>query len=149
MVYQLKYHNHRAIASVIGGLLGNFLRDNTIPADAVIPVPLHPRRERQRGYNQSSLLAWEIGRRQGIPVIDKVVARVKDSPPQASSAGVEERSRNVQDAFVVIDRGIIEGRKVVVIDDVCTTGSTLDACASALKASGAESVWGLTIAREA
>jgi ComF family protein len=112
----------------------------------LVPVPLHPKRLRERGYNQASLLSKELGKLVGLPVEDDTLIRVKDSVPQARTRSAIERRRNVQDAFASHQR--LEGKQILLIDDVCTTGATLDACATALKAAGAGSVWGLTVARE-
>ena len=111
-----------------------------------MPVPLHPKRLRERGYNQASLLAKKLSRLGGLPVVEDTLIRVRDALPQARTRSAIERRQNVQDAFVC-HQGL-EGKQVLLIDDVCTTGATLDACAIALKAAGAGSVWGLTVARE-
>ena len=112
-----------------------------------MPVPLHKLRLRERGYNQSGLLARALGRLISLPVVDGCLFRSKDSLPQTKARTVEERRRNVVDAFACRDRRL-SGMNVLLIDDVCTSGSTLGACATALKATGTVSVWGLTIARE-
>ena len=114
----------------------------------MVPVPLHPKRLRQRGYNQSALLAREVGKGVGLSMMEGVLVRSKDSPPQASSRGIEERRRNVEGVFACSSKAL-EGLRVLLVDDVCTTGSTLSACAQALKSQGASSVWGLVVAREA
>ncbi|MEW6034100.1 MAG: phosphoribosyltransferase family protein [Chloroflexota bacterium] len=110
-------------------------------------VPLHPRRLRERGYNQSSLLARGLGQATGLPVDKGTLLRLRDTPPQARTASAEERLQNVVGAFSCRDR-LLQGKRVLLIDDVCTSGATLDACATALKRMGASSVWGLTLARE-
>ena len=147
-VHRLKYQDFRALAEVLGGLLSEYLAELRLPAGVVVPVPLHPRRLRARGYNQSALLAREMGRRMGIPVAEGALRRSRAAPPQARSANLEERSRNVEGSFTVRDASV-SGRAVLLIDDVCTTGSTLAACAVALKAAGAVSVWAAAVAREA
>jgi ComF family protein len=146
-IHQLKYRNLRALAVTLSQLLRDYLVANPIPAEALVPVPLHPKRLRERGYNQSSLLARQLGKLTGLVVVDDCLIRQRTAPPQARSASVEERRRNVAEAFACRDRQLRE-RQVLLIDDVATSGATLDACAAALKASGAASVWGLTVARE-
>ena len=118
-----------------------------MPGETLVGVPLHPRRLRERGYNQSGLLAGELSKRIGMPVIEDCLVRVKEAQPQVRAADVEERRRNVVDAFVCRDERV-KGKRIILIDDVCTSGATLDSCAAALKNNGAASVWGLTLARE-
>lgn len=147
MVYGLKYRNLRASAPWLGGLMAAHLERDHIPADVLIPVPLHKRRERERGYNQSELLALEVGKRTGIPVNVGALKRVKDTAPQVSVRSHEERRRNIEGAFQCT--GEVGGLRVLLIDDVVTTGSTMAACAGPLKDAGAASVWGLSLARQA
>ncbi|MFQ5860984.1 MAG: ComF family protein [Dehalococcoidia bacterium] len=147
-VHRLKYQNLRAIAPVLGELMATYVEANPFPADTLVPVPMHPKRLRQRGYNQSLLLARGVGEHLGLPVAEDALVRKRDTPPQASSSSVEERLKNVEGGFRC-QGGALEGKRVVVVDDVCTTGSTLQACAAALKEDGAASVWGLVLAREA
>ena len=146
-VHQLKYRNLRAIARPLVRLLNEYLANNRLPGEVLVPVPLHPKRLRERGYNQSHLLAKELGRLTSLPLADDCLVRHRPSPPQAESANVEERRSNVTGAFSCLnDR--LKGKQVLIIDDVATSGATLGACAAALKATGAGSVWGLTLARE-
>jgi len=146
-VYQLKYRNLRAIAPLLAGLLADYVRSNPIPGDVLVPVPLHPSRIRVRGYNQSRLLAAELGRQLGMPLAEDSLVRVGYVGPQVKASDVAERRRNVADAFACRDRELY-GKRVILVDDVCTSGATLDSCAAALKKEGVASVWGLTLARE-
>ena len=146
-IHQLKYRNLKAISPCLAELLADYLKANPPPGEALVGVPLHPRRLRERGYNQSSLLARELGRRIGLPVIEDCLIRVKQAQPQVRAVDVEERRRNVADAFVCRDEKV-GGKQIILIDDVCTSGATLESCAAALKNKGAASVWGLTLARE-
>jgi len=146
-IHQLKYRNLRAIAPFLAELLVDYLRLNPLPGEVLVCVPLHPRRLRERGYNQSSLLARELGKRINLPLIENCLVRVKQTQPQVRAVNVEERRRNVADAFVCCDERV-SGKQVILIDDVCTSGATLESCAVALKSKGATSVWGLTLARE-
>jgi competence protein ComFC len=82
-----------------------------------------------------------------LPVIEDCLIRVKQAQPQVRAVDVEERQRNVADAFVCRDE-MVSGKQIILIDDVCTSGATLESCAAALKSKGATSVWGLTLARE-
>ena len=145
MVHDLKYANIRALAPTLGGLLADYLGSLRFEADVISPVPLHSRRERSRGYNQSHLLAREVSRRTRIPMADDRLLRSMDTPPQVAMSGREERRQNIEGAFQCTrDAG---GLRVLLIDDVVTTGSTMSACASALKDAGAKSVLGLALAR--
>lgn len=146
-IYQLKYHNLRAIAGYMAELLHNYLVVNPIPGDTLMSVPLHSKRLRQRGYNQSDLIAKKLSKLEGLQMIDRCLSRQKDNPPQTKTKNVEERRRNVVDAFICSDKSL-SGKRVILIDDVCTSGATLEACAVALKTVGVSSVWGLTLARE-
>ncbi len=147
-VHALKYQNVRALATTLGWLLAGFIVDNDLSADVLVPVPLHPRRERSRGYNQSLLLASGAGKILGVPVEAKALRRLRATASQARSTDEKERWANVAGAFKA-SSAIVQGQRVLVIDDVCTTGATLEACSIALREAGAMSVWGLTLAREA
>jgi ComF family protein len=146
VVYRLKYDNLRSAAATLTGLLGDYLKDNPVPGDVLVPVPLHPQRLRQRGYNQSKLLADGLGKIAGLPVSDNCLKRQRPANPQAKADSLEQRRRNVADAFAA--RGDLRGKRLILIDDVATSGATLDAAAAALKSAGSASVWGLTLARE-
>ena len=146
-IHQLKYRNLKAISPCLAELLADYLRANPLPGEALVSVPLHPRRLRERGYNQSNLLARELAKRIELPVFEDCLVRVKQARPQARAADVEERRRNVADAFECREEKV-DGKQIILVDDVCTSGATLESCAAALKNKGAMSVWGLTLARE-
>jgi ComF family protein len=146
-VYQLKYRNLRSIAPVLAGFLFGFMKTNPIQGNVLVPVPLHKSRIRERGYNQSTLLAKELAKISGLPIIENSLIKHVKSSPQARSASVDERKKNVSGVFSLRDARL-KGKAVIIIDDVSTSGATLDACAGVLKEGGAVSVWGLTLARE-
>ena len=148
-VHALKYRNVRALAPTLGQLLADFMEAVSMPADIIVPVPLHPKRERSRGYNQSLLLAKEVSGWSGVPLAAGALRRERWAVSQASSHDEDQRWANVQGAFRAEPDDMVRGKRVVVIDDVCTTGATLEACSIALKQAGATSVWGLTLAKEA
>ncbi len=148
MVHALKYNGVRSLAQPVGDLLAQFALQEQLKADVVVPVPLHHRKERERGYNQSLLLARACSASMGVPVADDALRRLRYTPPQARSADSEERRANVSNAFAA-ETTLVRGKRVLVLDDVCTTGATLEACAIALRDAGGTSVWGLTLAREA
>ena len=146
-IHELKYRNLRDISRILAGFLYNFLLENPIPAEVLVPVPVHKKRERERGYNQSSLLARELGRYTGIPVIEKSLVRDIYVSTQARSASEEDRYKNVAGVFACRDTRL-RGKRVMLIDDVSTSGATLSACAGVVKKAGAAAVWGLTVALE-
>lgn len=146
-VYDLKYHNIRALAVPLARLINDYLMSNPLPGEILVPVPLHRKRLRERGYNQSGLLARELGKLANLPVVNDCLVRQKHTSPQARTAAVAERHSNVDGAFICSSSDI-HGKTVLLIDDVATSGATLNAGAIALKAAGASSVWGLALARE-
>ena len=151
-VYSLKYRGVRAAAPELGRLLARYLdthpfesRTTAGPGDLIVPAPLHARRMRDRGYNQAELLARSLSKESGIPLDVSSLTRVRHSSPQVG-ASREQRRANVKGSFHCDTD--MTGRSIIIVDDVATTGSTLSACASALKAAGASEVWGLALARE-
>lgn len=112
--------------------------------DAIIGVPLHKARERKRGYNQAEILASQIGDKMGIPFEKKMVLRQKNTLPQ-KGLDAFQRQNNLKKAFI-ISQNVVKLNTIVIIDDIYTTGSTMDAVASILKASGVQKVYCLTLA---
>ncbi len=158
-IHQFKYRDRQSLAKPLARLMADYWRANPLPADLVTAVPLHPVRQRERGYNQSGLLARALSQMIGVPMTTTGLKRVRHTRPQMS-LNAADRRENVRDAFVCevpapSSKGKdcaslgVSGRRVLVIDDVCTTGSTLEACSVALKAAGASSVWGFTLAHAA
>lgn len=147
-IHQLKYGDRHSLAVTLAQLMADHWHSNPMPADLLAPVPLHPVRQRERGYNQADLLARALGDMISLPVVTTGFKRVRHTQSQMS-LNAADRRENVQGAFVYQSRrdNTISGRRVVVIDDVCTTASTLEACSLALKAAGASTVWGFTLAR--
>jgi len=144
-IHALKYENNTALAAPLGSMMAELWRRGGTPqADLILPVPLHTRRQAERGYNQSRLLARVLGRGVGVPVDEHMLIRQRHTLPQVD-LGFAERQQNVEGAFAC--RGDVRGKTVVVVVDVCTTGATLEACAAALRAGGAAGVWGFTLAR--
>ena len=146
-IHQLKYRNLRALAAPLAELLHDYLVKTEVAGDVLVPVPLHQKRLRERGYNQSSLLARELSKLINLPVVDNCLIRQRQALPQARTSTVDERRSNVTGAFTCGNRHL-QDKRVLLVDDVSTSGATLDACAAALKAAGATSVWGLVLARE-
>ena len=146
-IHELKYRNLRAIAPTLAAYLAEHLSTLTTTYDVVIPVPLHPKRLNRRGYNQAELLAREVAETRGMSLSASALRRTKAGESQARTGSISERLHNVVDAFSCTDTSI-SGKRILLIDDVCTTGATLEACAAALSAAGASQISGLTVARE-
>jgi ComF family protein len=115
--------------------------------DGILALPLHPERERERGYNQSYLLAHVCAQQLGVPLLTDLLVRTRATVAQAQLSA-SQRQQNVAHAFATTPAaaGTLSGRTLLVIDDVCTTGATLEACAEPLFAAGAAAVWGLVLA---
>lgn len=135
----------------LGGHLGRLMADRAPilfgqpSIDAVVPVPLHKERERERGFNQAELLAGVVANRFHRPVLRKALARIRRTPPQAGKP--RERMRNVRGAFAVGNPETVKDRTLLLVDDVFTTGATVNECAKVLMKAGAQGVFVYTLAR--
>ena len=150
LVHGLKYADRLDLAPLMGGWMNNAGRELLAEADALVPVPLHWRRLWARRFNQSAVLADAISAASCVPVVCGALKRIK---PTAQQVGLSrsERAANIQGAFRVPaeNRGAVAGRRLVIIDDVLTSGATVDGCARALLRAGAASVDVLIFARVA
>lgn len=144
-IHHLKYRRRRELAGTLGQLLASIEQEERAPTDVVVPVPLHADRQRERGYNQAALLAQGLVACIPWALNEADLVRTRDTAPQVGLKA-QERKSNVQDAFVWQGAGL-DGACVLLIDDVCTTGSTLGACALALRRAGAKSVRAWTLSR--
>jgi ComF family protein len=147
-IHELKYRDLRVLASPLGKLMAEGwtrLRPQNEDIDVIVPVPLHSSRLRQRGYNQAALLARELGTEIGRPVVEDALVRIRATAPQVNLSA-KERQENVRDAFRAVNSSL-GGERVLLVDDVCTTGSTLEAACRALRRANALSVWACTLAR--
>ncbi len=149
IIQAFKYQGRQSLAAPLAALMREAGRELLDAADLVVPVPLHPRRRWERGFNQSRDLAARLG-----PPLADILLRIRHAPPQATlPAG--RRQANVQGAFELTGRAwlragaVVAGKTIVVADDVLTTGATLAACARVLRAAGAREIYGLTAARVA
>jgi competence protein ComFC len=146
----LKWERMEPLGDWFAGRLAEMVQREAalLAADVVVPVPLHQDRERQRGYNQASLISKPLARKLGLP--HKAVLLMRTRPrPDKQVLSLEERWESVRGAFATRPGSQVDSKRVLLVDDVMTTGATLDACARALLESGAKSVLGLTIARAA
>jgi ComF family protein len=152
LVLAFKFGGRHRLAEPLGRLLSEFVLAEGSPggalarADAIVPVPLHRSRQRWRGYNQAELLAERLGEATGVPVAAAALRRVRDTKPQTELTPAQRRE-NVRGAFAVLDAETVQGRTLLVLDDVMTTGATLSECARVLKRAKAERVFALTVSR--
>lgn len=151
IIHHLKYRNATPLARLIAPYMAFAIRDlrEWQTADFLVPIPLHPVKQRERGYNQSGILAQALSEKTGIPVREDILRRRRYTISQTQTAGVEERQKNVRSAFQLNLKVDIAGKKIILIDDVVTTGSTANTCAALLKSAEASSVFLLTLAHPA
>ena len=144
-VYDFKYKNKRYYGKIFAEEMGKRFSDliRMWDINEIIPVPIHKKRLKQRGFNQSDIIAEELGRIMGIPVSKDKIIRIKNTRPQKALDDIE-RIKNIRDAFSNIE-GYKPEKNVLVIDDIFTTGTTIRHIAQKLKALGAEKVFFLTI----
>jgi ComF family protein len=143
LVQRLKYNGRLAAAPVLGDLLARHVESAPRP-DLLIPMPLHPSRVRERGFNHASEIGRSVARHLGLPLTTTLCQRIRDTPPQVALA-YDARRRNVRGAFTC--SGDVSGKRIAVIDDVMTTGTSLDELAKTLKQAGAAEVEAWVVAR--
>ena len=148
IIHLMKYDRKKSLAKRLGAAMGEVLLGNEPYARAacLVPVPLHKAKLRERGYNQSLLLCEEISAATRLPIVENTLQRIRYTKPQAT-LGAEERIKNVDQAFAVKQKERIAGRVCILVDDVVTTGCTVNACARELRGAGASEVLVLTAAR--
>lgn len=145
IIHQFKYYRAFGLATPLADLMAHGWPRWAMPATLVVPIPLHPQRQKERGYNQSALLARHFAAQIQLPVAAGVLRRVRQTQVQAR-LNAQERLHNVQGAFEA-DMRPVQGQQILLVDDVCTTGATLHAAAQALLAAGAHSVNAYCLAR--
>lgn len=148
LIHNLKYNKAVRLARPLSIITARHLApfvQNCSP-HMIIPVPLHIKRLRARGFNQSALIADRLSKEWGVPLSRRALSRVRWTEPQIKMSA-EERVWNVKGAFAVKEPAMVRGRRVLLIDDVCTTGSTINECARTLLAAGAAQVFVTTAAR--
>jgi ComF family protein len=147
-LHQLKYDGNLRLAAPLGLMLAQAYKQYGMQAGMLIPVLLHKDRYQQRGYNQALLLAEACSATIGVPIKDNILVRQRATVAQVD-LHPKERYQNVAGAFACSSSAntLLNGRSILIIDDVSTTGVTLEACATPLFAAGAKAVWGLVLAR--
>ena len=145
-MHALKYRGgHQVIRSLTPRMVEAWQRAEFV-TDLLVPVPLHPRREAKRGYNQANLLACALGKALEVPVASRLLRRTRATVSQ-TKLNRKQRRENVSGAFIYPDDIPLDDMHLTLVDDVATTGATLGACADVLLAHGAESVSAFTLAR--
>lgn len=144
-IHRLKYKNDIGLGSIFAELLFNMLDDLSWDIDIIMAVPLGKKRIKERGYNQAVLIAKPLSKLTGIPYSENLITRIKETKSQVGMS-VPERKENMKDAFYA-KPNINFGKSILIIDDVFTSGSTMESCSKALKSVGANEIFGLTIAR--
>ena len=141
LIHRLKYKDQTELGFVLGGLLSERLLASSfyLPADIVIPVPLHPKRERSRGYNQAAFIAQGIASSLHVPLNIKLLIRNKATGTQTKKNRYS-RFENMKSVFHVPNAAAILGKHIILVDDVITTGATLEACGQVLLAAGASKI---------
>lgn len=149
LVHAFKYADQSFLADFLADIMHKHWADYSELAEAelLLPVPLHPQKAKTRGYNQSALLAVALAEKLGVAVDLQALSRLRNTPSQ-TKLGREERLKNMSGAFECVKPEIVKGKTVLLIDDVATTGATLEGCAEGLKKAGAKKVMAYTLARE-
>lgn len=145
-ICQFKYHGKIGLTRPLASLLIEALGDSLPNIDCIVPVPLHPNRLREREYNQSLLLADQLGRHWNIPVRPELLVRIRPSVLQATLKR-RARLKNLRRTFGVTQASKVAGKSVLVVDDVFTTGTTVNECAKVLRKAGTGNVYVGTLAR--
>jgi ComF family protein len=148
VVHRFKYGRKVSLGKPLGRLMAGGCREflNDCGIELIIPVPLHPKRLRWRGFNQSVLLARQVSRAYALPIDAFILIRDKETLPQ-TQLSEEERRKNVRGAFSVRAPGVLKAKTILLVDDVYTSGATLNECSRVLTRAGARKVHVLTLAR--
>ena len=146
LIHQLKYNNRQDVGEQLGELLAKAVANQIPELDVIIPVPLHPKKEKKRGFNQSVCIAKGLSKELELPILTNAFVRTRNTETQTKKSRID-RFANVSNAFAVIDSEQIKGKRIVLLDDVITTGSTAVTCAEVLFAAGADEVFIAAVAK--
>lgn len=148
LIHALKYNRIKPISAILADLIYQYI-DRIKPVfqenSLVVFIPLHKSKRRVRGFNQAEIIANELGVKLGIAVEKEILIKVQKTRPQIE-LNSQERRGNIKDTFSVINQGLVKNKTILLVDDVKTTGSTLEEAASVLKKAGARRVWAITLA---
>lgn len=152
LIHKFKYEPYaKEISKTLANIICFYFLKNEKSFDkdyfVIVPVPLTLKKLKRRGFNQSEEIAKELSVLMQIPLVSNSLLKTKETKPQMEISG-EARRENIKGAFAVKNKEKISGKKILLLDDVYTTGSTMEECASILKDTGAKEVWGLAVARE-
>ncbi len=145
IIIDFKYYGKGYYGKNIAEMMSDKLKKMDMTIDCIVPVPLHPLKEKERGYNQSFLVAKHLSHLTGLPLKANVLKRIQYTLPQ-NKLHLKDRKKNLQGAFEVNQSGVLIGNNILLVDDVYTTGNTADACSKALVDQGAENVYIITYA---
>jgi len=146
LIHRFKYKGERYLSHCLGGFLAKKLKEQrNWDYSGIVAVPLHKKRQCERGFNQSELLSQVLAERVEVPVLSDTLIRIKETSVQAG-LGRQERFANLKQAFHIRDKEGIIGKRIVLVDDIFTTGSTVNECSRVLIEAGAEKVYVLTVA---
>ena len=150
LIWNLKYNKKLTAAEPLKKITEvyfNNLTNLTSPVELIIPIPLHPTKERQRGFNQSVLIAKTIAKKLNLPIIENCLIKIKNTSPQMELKNREERAKNIWQSFIIKNPADITGKNILLVDDVTTTGSTFVEAAKTLKSAGAKKIIAFAIAK--
>jgi len=149
LITRLKYRRHTLAMNALDLFIERYLGalHNDFRGYEIVAIPLHKQRERERGFNQSLLIAQELAKQLTLPSITNGLIKIKKTLPQAKTKNREQRTHNLADCFAVPDPTVINGKKILLIDDVCTSGATLIEAANTLKKAGARNIVGFVMAK--
>ena len=150
LIHEFKYRRIRSISPLLGRLIASYMHyyKTSLPKNAIImPIPLHSRKKRMRGFNQALLLAQDIASHMPLPMAinTQSLIRIAPSTPQTKLTAIHRRA-NVENIFSLRDPNYVHGKTIILVDDVKTTGATLEQAARVLKKSGAKEIWAITFA---
>lgn len=140
VIHKFKFNNNPWCGPKLGKLMADEFVKLSLKADYICAVPMFYKKQRKRGFNQSDIIASEISKVSGIPILKNTLIRVKDTIPQ-SKLGYKEREENVKNAFSVKKNNFLNGKTIALIDDIYTTGSTVKSCTNELIKAGAKRVF--------
>ena len=148
LIHNFKYNHILELETILGDLLAKSLKDNLKSERDVIvtAVPLHFLRRAQRGYNQSEILARYVANKLKMPKNFQIIKKIRQTKPQVKLGG-KKRLENLKNCYKIINKNIVRGQTIILVDDVTTTGTTLNECAKVLREAGAKGIWGLVVAK--